>query len=76
MATKRPMHLPEQFSNQTEPVTIPEGVDVIDLLRFVARSIVTINANGRKMDKKCLLCAQARLHKEKCRHDEIWALSK
>ena len=52
-----------------------ERRELIDLLRWVARSIRTINALGKKMDKKCLLCAPSRLHKEPCRHAEIWKLT-
>ena len=49
--------------------------DRLDLLKWVARSITTINMAGKKMTNKCSLCAVSRLHREPCRHDEVWRLA-
>jgi hypothetical protein len=58
----------------------PGGIQVIpdqhlDLLKFVSRTIRTINVNGKPMTGKCRLCAQARINREPCRHEEIWRLA-
>lgn len=49
--------------------------DHLDLLKWVARSIAVKNTYGKKMDTKCLLCPISRLHREPCRHGDIWRLA-
>lgn len=45
------------------------------LLQWVADRIVVRNQNGRRSDKMCLLCKEARRRREPCRHTRIWELA-
>ena len=50
--------------------------ELYDLLRWVARSITVVNTLGKKMTTRCALCSVSRLHREPCRHEEIWKLTR
>ena len=59
-----------------DPTGRDDRIDALeDLLAWVGRAIVTRNANGRKSDKFCRLCAASRLLKEPCRHTQVWAVA-
>lgn len=67
--TLRALALPGSIS----PVhDISEG---LNLLRWIAERIVVRNQNGRRSDKLCLLCKEARRRREPCRHGRIWELA-
>ena len=55
---------------------LPMEDDARDLLKWVGRVIVTRNANGKQSDKFCKLCSSSKLHKEACRHAEVWELAR
>jgi hypothetical protein len=63
----------EELGKPGSLIAIPD--QHLDLLKFVARTIRTINVNGRAMTTKCRLCPQAHILKEPCRHDEIFKLA-
>ena len=47
-----------------------------DLLRWVGTVIKTRNANGKKSNLFCRLCGPSKQLKLKCRHTEVWQLTK
>ncbi len=59
---------------ETQPTAIPMSPEMA-LLRWVADKIVVRNANGKYSEKFCLLCPQARLKREPCRHAQIWEMT-
>jgi hypothetical protein len=58
-----------------DTISFEEFSQAMDLIQWVARAIVTRNANGKKSDKFCRLCSASRLIKEPCRHADIWKLA-
>jgi hypothetical protein len=55
---------------------IDEGpTEVHSLLRWVAERIVVRNVNGKRSDKFCALCKEARRRHEVCKHSQIWAIT-
>lgn len=64
--------------------TIPGGMregqrqtieDQRELLHWIAERIVVRNQNGKRSDRMCLLCKEARRRREPCRHTRIWELA-
>lgn len=59
-----------------EGISQGRGIDeMVAVIKFVARTIRTINVNGKSMTGKCRLCSQARILREPCQHDRIWKLA-
>ena len=50
-------------------------IEGLNLLRWIAERIVVRNQNGRRSDKMCLLCKEARRRREPCKHTRIWELA-
>ena len=65
-----------QFSKLTDTVAPTREEKLLDLLKWVAGRIRTLNANGKVSDRVCVLCGGKRLlrHPGRCRHSELWAL--
>ena len=69
--------MPRPKTAPVEPDTLrDESNDIFTLLKRVGAIIVTRNALGRRSDKFCRLCSQARLLKVPCPHTQIWELTK
>jgi hypothetical protein len=46
------------------------------MLKWVGERIVIRNANGKRSDKLCLMCKEARRLRLPCQHARIWELTR